>query len=201
MSRTISWRDRAPEIRQRVKNSVIETWTRVDLETAFEVKRASAQQLMKAIGDVQSVGGTHFVDRTSLLSFLDEIVAADDPEAARREKLLLAEPVPRPRHIKHTLPEGLRSVMIRDLPMEISLSPGRLEISGKDAEEIFGRLLLLAQAVQNDMDTAAQMLNPPPVERPVEDDDLRELFADLRRREEEWANRHHSSEPVSETIS
>jgi hypothetical protein len=41
------------------------------------VKRASAQNLMRLIGNVQSIGSTHFLDRSALLLFLDEVVAAD----------------------------------------------------------------------------------------------------------------------------
>jgi hypothetical protein len=189
MARTLKWRNRIEEIRQRVENSVIETWSRRDLESVFELKRAAAQQLMKAIGEVQNIGGVHLVDRNALLAFLAQIKQADNPETARREKVLLAEPVPRPRHLKNTLPLGMRSVMVRDLPSEIRLEPGRLEITGKNALEIFERLLLLAQAVQNDLDTAAQIFDPPPATASVENDELHELFADLRRREQEQAQR------------
>jgi hypothetical protein len=48
---------------------------------------------------------------------------------------------------------------------------------------------LLAQAVQNDLNTAAEILDPPPVVRTIQDDDLKELFADLRCREKEWKDR------------
>jgi hypothetical protein len=34
-----------PEIRQRIENSVIESWTRRDFEPIFEVKRAAVQLL------------------------------------------------------------------------------------------------------------------------------------------------------------
>jgi hypothetical protein len=185
MARTLKWRARVPEIRLRVEHSVIETWTRRDVEDLFALKRAAAQLLMKAIGEVQNIGGTHLIERNSLLAFLDQIERAENPEAARREKILLAEPVPRPRQLKNTLPQGLRSVMVRDLPAAIALQYGRLEITGKNAEEIFGRLLMLAQAIQNDMATAAEMLDPPPTPPSVENDDLRELFADLGKREQE----------------
>ena len=70
MARTLKWRDRAHELRDRVKNSVVETWSRRDIENLFELKRAAAQQLMKAIGEVQNIGGVHLVDRNSLLSRL-----------------------------------------------------------------------------------------------------------------------------------
>jgi hypothetical protein len=186
MARTISWRDRVPELCQQVTNSVIETWTRKDLERVFDLKRASAQLLMKAIGDVQSIGGTHMVSRNAILSFLETLYTSNDPESARRELILLAEPVPKPRLLKTTVPEDLRSVMAKDLPPQIMLSPGRLEICGVDGAEILKRLVLLAQAMQNDLRTITEMLDPPPAPVQVEDDELKALFDDLRRREEAW---------------
>src|ERR1700731_4232666 len=77
MAKTISWSDRAYNIRERVSRSTTQTWRRRDIERLFEVKRASAQNLMKLIGNVQTIGSTHFLDRSSLLQFLDEAVAAE----------------------------------------------------------------------------------------------------------------------------
>jgi hypothetical protein len=187
MARTLKWRDRVHEIRERVKNSAVETWSRRDIENAFELKRVAAQQLMKAIGEIQNIGGVHLVDRNTLVAFLDQIIEADNPEIARREKLQLADPAPRPRYLKFTLPDGLRSVMVRELPPEITLESGRLEIVGRNAREIIERLLLLAQVLQNDLDTATASLDPPPSLPETQDDDLKALFAELRKREEDMA--------------
>jgi hypothetical protein len=186
LARTVSWRHRLPEIKQRIQNSVTETWSRKDVESVFEIKRAAAQLLIKAVGEIQNIGGTHLVDRASLLRFLESLEQSDNLETARRERILLSEPVPRPRHHKLTLPEDLRSVMVRDLPQEIVLSEGRLEITGRDSMEVLERLLLLSRALQNDLDTVLEALNPPPAPPRVEVDELRELFADLRRREATW---------------
>ena len=187
IARTLKWRDRIYEIRDQVKNSVIETWVRRDIENLFDLKRAAAQQLMKAIGEIQSIGGVHLIDRNTLLTFLNQIIQAENPEMVLREKLELAEPVPRPRHLKYTLPDSLRSVMIRDLPEGIKLDKGHLEIRGRDAEEIFQHLIILAQAIQNDLDTATDLLDPPAVPPAVQNHELSDLFADLRRREQEYA--------------
>ena len=187
MARTLKWRDRIHEIRDQVKNSVIETWSRRDIENLFDLKRAAAQQLMKAIGEIQSIGGVHLIDRSALLTFLNQIIQAENPEMVLREKLELADPVPRPRHLKYTLPDGLRSVMIRDLPEGIKLDRGRLEITGRGAQEIFQQLVILAQAIQNDIDTATDLLDPPAIPPAIENHELRDLFADLRRREQEYA--------------
>jgi hypothetical protein len=183
MARTLSWRHRLPEITHRVQNSAIETWTRTDLESVFEIKRASAQLLMKAVGEIHNLGGKHVIDRLSLLEFLKALAEADNPESGRRERLLRAEAVPHSRSIKVSLPEELRTVMVRHLPPEISLEEGRLGITGRNAREILDRLVLLSRALQNDLDTALQLLDPPPVVPQVDDQELRALFTDLRRHE------------------
>ena len=106
---------------------------------------------MKAIGEVQSVGGAHFVERTSLLSFLDEMIAADSVAAALQTRLLEADPPPAPKSLRIALPPDLRSVMLRDLPDSIRLSAGRLEINAPTTEAMLERLALLAQAMQHDL--------------------------------------------------
>lgn len=47
---------------------------------------------MEAVGEVQPVGGAHFVERASLLSFLDEMIVAPDLEVALRENSLKRTP-------------------------------------------------------------------------------------------------------------
>lgn len=187
MARTLSWLDRIYSIRERVRASSLETWTRSDLEDIFEIKRVSAQNLMKAIGEVTNFGGKYFVSRTSLLSYLDELHAADDVEGLHRERAALAEPVARPRRLKMAIQEDQRSIMVADLPDTIQLEPGRVEIRGKDAEEVLQGLLLLAQALQNDLDTAQMTLSPPQPRPEVGDDEMRTLFRDLQDR---WHARH-----------
>lgn len=184
MARPIKWRDRVYELRERVKNSRIETWTRPDLQNLFDVSRASAQSLMKAIGDVQQLGPIHVVSRSSLLSYLESLIAADDLTKMHRDRLVQSAPVPRPRRIEVQLPDDLRTVMVRDLPHDsFTLQPGRLEIRGCSAIQIVERLVLLAQALQNDLDSAASLLDPPRPARPQDDADLKALFVSLREKE------------------
>ncbi|MGI4831540.1 MAG: hypothetical protein ACRYFU_25655, partial [Janthinobacterium lividum] len=45
------------------------------------------------IGDLQVVGGAHFVERTSLLRFLDAMIAAPSVDEALRARMLEAEPL------------------------------------------------------------------------------------------------------------
>jgi hypothetical protein len=93
-----------------------------------------------------------------------------------------AEPVPRPKLLK-AVPEDMRSIMVRDLPPEIILETGRIEIRGADAVSLMERLCLLAQAIQNDLDSAALKLNPAsPIQDHV-DESLRQMMVELREKE------------------
>ncbi|AFL89343.1 hypothetical protein Terro_3113 [Terriglobus roseus DSM 18391] len=170
MARPVKWsRDLYP-IRERAAHSRTETWARKDIERLFDIRRASAQSLMKAIGEVQAVGGAHFVDRTSLLAFLDEMIAADLVENALRHRLLEAEAPPAPKPLRVALPAGLRNVMLRDLPENIKLTTGRLEISAPDTIGMLENLALLAQALQNDLLSIEMVLDRPVASRTTDPD-------------------------------
>jgi hypothetical protein len=184
MARTVRWRNQIASLQDLVRNSVVETYTREDLERVFGVKRAAAQQLMKAIGEVTNLGGKYVVSRPSVLNFLESMGQAEDIESAVRTRIQEAEPVPRPRFLKNTLPVELRSIMLRDVPEGISIAQGRIEITGGNAAEVTERLLALAMVMQNDFESVAQVLDPPSAPPQVDADDLREMFARLRQQEE-----------------
>ena len=161
MARPLKWARDLQLLREKAARSRTETWSRSELEHLFGVSRASAQTLMKAIGAVQAVGGTHFVDRASLLAFLDAMIAAPSMEAAIRARLAGAEPVPRPRTLKVSLPPDLRHAMLPDLPPSITLEPGRLEIRAKTAEGMLESLVALAMVLQNDLVRFRNAIEPP----------------------------------------
>ena len=186
MPKPVSWSYRTYEIRERVQHSKTQTWARRDIEDLFEVKRATAQTLMKAIGGVQNIGGTHLLDREALLEFLEQTIAADDVSVAVRSRRQEAAPSPQPRRLTISLPNDLKSVMAADLPSNIELSPGRLTISGKGSEGIINDLYLLAQAMQNDLGSIQARLDPMPERKEVGDPELRRLFASLARRERKY---------------
>lgn len=181
MARPIKWSRDLHPIRERADRSRTETWSRQDIERLFDIGRASAQSLMKAIGDVQTVGGTHFIDRGSLLAFLDEMVAADSVEAGMQARLLEADAPPKPKTLRVALPADLRNIMLRDLPDNIRLSTGRLEIDAPTAVAMLESLALLAQAMGNDLDQIGNVIEPPRTPR-VGDDELRGLLAGLQHR-------------------
>lgn len=162
MGRPVKWSRNLHYIRERAAHARTETWGRIDIEELFGVGRATAQTLMKAIGEVQPVGGAHFVERSFLLSFLDTMIDAPDFDQALRSRVREADTPPSPKPLRVALPSDLRSILLRDLPDNISLSPGRLEITGDSAVAIIESLALLAQAMQNDLAQVQAIWEPPP---------------------------------------
>ena len=57
----------------------------------FRHRPRHPQTLMKAIGEVQPVGAAHFVERDSLLSFLDAMIDAPDFDQAFRDRVRVAD--------------------------------------------------------------------------------------------------------------
>ncbi len=182
MARPVKWSRDVHPIRERAARSRTETWSRQDIEQLFGIGRASAQNLMKAIGEVQAVGGTHFVDRASLLNFLDQMVAADSVDEALRSKHESAGPVPRPSTLRLSLPDDLRRVTLRDLPESVVLNVGEVRVTGANAEQVLEGLIVLAQVMQNDLDSVRMRLDPPCGKERV-DEELRDLFAAMRHTE------------------
>ncbi len=180
MGRPVKWSRELHSIRERAALARTETWGRVDMEELFGVGRATAQTLMKAVGEVQPVGGAHFVERSSLLGFLDAMIDAPDFDQAFRSRVLEADAPPSPKPIRIALPADLRSIMLKDLPAQISLSPGRLEITADSAVSMLESLTLLAQAMQNDLAQVQAVLEPPAKPPYIEDDDLRAFLAEFR---------------------
>ena len=97
MGRPVKWSRELHSVRERAAHARTETWGRVDIEELFGVGRVTAQTLMKVIGEVQPVGGAHFVERSSLLSFLDAMIVAPEFDQALRDRGREADAPPSPK--------------------------------------------------------------------------------------------------------
>ena len=91
-----------------------------------------------------------------------------------------APPPPKPKTLRVSLPEDLRRAMLPDLPANISLSAGRLEILAVTAEAMLESLLALAMIMQNDLDRFRDAIEPPAVSPQVSDGELQEMMLRLR---------------------
>lgn len=158
MARPLRWARDLHPIRERVTRSRTETWSRKDVEVLFGVSRVTAQTIMKAVGDRETVAKAHFIERSSLLEFLNEMIAAPSPEQAMRQRLETAAPAPKPKPLRVSIPQDLRHSMLPDLPPNITLEPGRLEIRAPTALSMTESLAYLALIMQNDLDRVRAVL-------------------------------------------
>jgi hypothetical protein len=174
VARPVKWVTRLYEIRQRVLNSKIETWDRQAIENLFDVRRVTAQSLMRAIGELSNVAGAHLTSRSSLLDFVDYVLAADDMELAVRTRIDTAAAAPsQKKGLRLPIPDELRAVRLADLPKHIKIAPGLLTIEGADAFEILTQLAVLARALDNDLDSFVMAWNRaplPPRDSPTDTD-------------------------------
>ena len=180
MARPVKWSRDLHRLRECGARSRTETWSRQDLEALFGVGRASAQSLMKAIGEVQAVGGAHFVERPALLQFLDAMIAAPSVEEALRQRVSEAEAPPRPKSLRVSLPEDLRRARMPDLPANVHLAPGRIEITADTAIGMLESLVALAMVMQNDLDRFRDAIEPPSAPVVTSDEELQAFLGRLR---------------------
>ena len=190
MARPVKWSRDLHTIRDRATRSRTETWSRVDLEQLFGVGRATAQMLMKAIGEIQSVGGAHFVERSSLLSFLNVILEAPSVEEGLRTRMLEAAPAPKSKPLRVSLPSDLRSARLPDLPPNITLASGRLEINASTAVSMLESLVALAMVMQNDLERFRAVIEPL-YQTSGDDVLLGELVGRMRESREPLSSKHH----------
>jgi hypothetical protein len=180
--RPVKWSRDLYAIRERAARSKTETWGRTDIERLFNVGRATAQSLMKAIGEIQPVAGAHFVERPAVLAFLEAMIEAPAIDRALRERLQEAERPRRPRSLKVALPPDLRSATVRDLPSHIRIGAGRLEIEAATVVDLLESLALLARVLENDFAQVQELVEPPAAPPQVEDADLQDFLMQLRSR-------------------
>ena len=178
MPRPVKWARDLYSIRERAANSSTETWSRVDIEKLFDVGRATAQTLTHAIGEVNPVAGAHFVDRNSLLAFLDEMIKAPSVEEGLRIRLDQAASPPRRRPIKVSLPYDLQVTLARDLPAHIRITTGVLTIQAEEMEHLLESLVHLARVLECDFEGVQKLLEP--LKPPANDDSLRAFVEKIR---------------------
>lgn len=180
MPKPVAWSYSAHEIREAVKRSSQQKWIRRDIEDTFKVSTRTAHALMRAIGGVENIRNVLYqVDREELIAFLDHVIAAEDLTGAVRTRREEATPVARPKPLMHAVPEEFKNVMVSDLPKSIKIRRGFIGVRGGSADEVVERLCILVQALENDLATARDVLEPPrPAVKP-HDSELRAMFANL----------------------
>jgi hypothetical protein len=158
MGKTVPWEHRAQELRNRVKDSEIETWTRKDIMQLFHVQTTAAKNILRAVGKVHKLGTSYFVERQDLLALLDKVLRRQSVTAEFRRNRLQFQ---RPRHepIRVSLDERHRVIRAEDLPSNITLEPGHLSIRGRDRQDVLASLKLLILALNHDFEAVSSFLD------------------------------------------
>ena len=78
-----------------------------------------------------------------------------------------------------SLPRDLRSARLPDLPPNITLAPGRLEVNASTAVSMLESLVALAMVMQNDLEKFREVIEPPD-RTSVRDVSLTELVGRMR---------------------
>ena len=112
------------------------------------------------------------------------MIAAPAVEPALQERLAAADPPPRRTTLRTSLPSDLRQAMMEDLPANVILATGRLEITAPTAVAMLESLVALALVMQNDFERFRTVIEPPPAPPEIGDQELKQMFGRSRERAE-----------------
>lgn len=163
-----TWLPRSQEIVAILRATDADELDRAAIERLFEIQRRAALNLMDQVGTTKQ-GQRHAVSRTSLLSWVERIVASEGGEFERRQRVneqIAAEMAERHARrqalvdagktpVSFTLPQELLSSTITSLPHEIEISAGRIVVSFDPdrPEEALQLLYSLGLALSNDFES------------------------------------------------
>lgn len=155
MPRPAEWLQRLPAALAALAEDTTPVISRAMLSQLLGVHRRTAIRLMEKFGGYEC-GGTFLIGRDDLVGALKRIEA--DPgyqfETGRRErlgaKLEAMRRAARARAVEIPVAPDVWGREVRDLPETVRISPGRLEITCADAQDLMRQLMEVAQAAQND---------------------------------------------------
>ena len=152
-----SWLLRIPNIVAHLQALDTPVIDRRICERLFGVRRRRAIQLMQQFGGYHS-GNTILVDHLTLITTLKDVEQADEYawEIIRKQtlynKLDQLHRCKDATRIRLRVSEQAQHNMIEDLPLGLTLVPGKLVVEFDAPEELFAKLYELAQAAANDYD-------------------------------------------------
>ncbi len=194
VAKTVPWEHRAHQLRDRVRDSATETWTRKDIMDLFEVRSTAAKKIIRAVGNVHKIGTSYFVERQDLLALLEKTTKRQSVTAEFRRNLLAFQP-PRRRPIPFTLDDQHRVTRAEDLPANIQLEQGRLEIRGADRDDILRGLKLLISALENDFEAVTSYWDPVDDNRSEETGEMDSLLLGLAKLRMQKALKRNDAAP------
>lgn len=194
MGKTVPWEHRAQELRNRVKDSATETWTRKDIMDLFEVRSTAAKNIIRAVGKVHKIGTSYFVERQDLLALLEKTTKRQSVTAEFRRNLLQFQP-PRRQPIPFTLDDQHRVTRADDLPTNILLEPGHLDIRGADRDDVLRSLKMLISALENDFEGVTSYWDPAEESRSEEGSEMDALLLGLAKLRMQKTQSQHGPAP------
>lgn len=164
MARPKPWISRLPLIKQTLRDSGQDSFSRRDVELLFSIQRSAAGELMNVVGLTAAVeaGEQGFVSAGKLLDYLTygpEAQAAEQ-DARRRHNLAVklneAGEEQKLRSVRLNVTAADEWAKLNELP-NVSIENGALRIAFSSAEELVTDLYRLAKAAGNDLDAFARM--------------------------------------------
>lgn len=157
MPRKTEWIHRIPGILERTRTFATQYVGRTAIEDLFCVSPRQAVRILQKMG-AENVGGAKVIDRDKLVERLEQLQQDKNVvfESNRRENLhrKLEEARSEARLPKIEIPP-VPMVSLGQLPMDIQLEPGKLEVRFSSSAELLQNLMLLTQAISSDWDTFA----------------------------------------------
>lgn len=156
MARTPDWFDRLPNILGALRTSPAELLGRAEIQALFGTSERDSWRLLGRFG-AQLAGDLLSVEKASLLSQLETLMAGADYRAFRRRKdrvaddLAITRPATQARfHRIAGNSEFDTSKRLKNLPSDITLEPGRLEVRFGTEEDLWWLLDQLADIAAQD---------------------------------------------------
>ncbi len=156
MPRRAEWIHRLPEALERLAELAAPTLDRQAIEVLFDVSPRQALRILHGLAGHQA-GQALVIGRAELRTKLEGLAGQEEVRLEQRRHGRVGEELTRLRAAQQAraMPiasaAGTRPAALDELRASgIRLSPGRLEITFRNGEELLGRLLELAQAVADD---------------------------------------------------
>lgn len=187
MARPLSWLKDLHGIRKRLAETVRSHYTREEVGELFGVKQSQASALLRAMPTTK-VANALVVKREDLAEFLEGVNDADDVPAFVGGWKATRAGVSR-RKLRQLVRRDYDAMSVYGIPDALTLSRGHLEIDFSTADELADTMLKVAMILTDDLDEFTKLYEPERTE-PQQDnttEELRAMFADLRRREKAHA--------------
>lgn len=156
MPRKIEWIHRIPGIMERARTFPTQYIGRVVIEDLFSVSPRQAVRILQKMG-AENVGGAKVIDRDRLVERLGQLQQDKNVvfESIRRENLHRRLEAARSEARSRKIEVPPIPMVSLELPDDIQLEPGKLEVRFSSSVELLQNLTLLTQAISSDWDIFA----------------------------------------------